>query len=155
MITYRQITTADREYEAEKVLRNRVLRAPLGRSLSETDVRGEEQQIHVVAVDERGEVVGCVLITQPAEGIARIRQMAVEEDFRGKGIGAGLMAQAETIARALPARQLTMHARLSARGFYERLGYRVTSEPFMEVTIPHVAMEKALDPENPNFPPGR
>jgi predicted GNAT family N-acyltransferase len=149
MITYRQITTADQEYEAEKVLRNRVLRAPLGLTLSETDVRGEEQQIHVVAVDERGEVVGCVLIAPAADGTARIRQMAVEEDFRGKGIGAGLMAQAETITRALPARKLTMHARLTARRFYERLGYRVTSEPFMEVTIPHVAMEKTLNPEKP------
>jgi predicted GNAT family N-acyltransferase len=149
MITYRQITTADREYEAEKVLRNRVLRAPLGLTLSETDVRGEEQQVHIVAVDERGEVVGCVLIVPAADGTARIRQMAVEDDFRVKGIGAGLMAQAETIARALPARKVTMHARLSARGFYERLGYRVTSEPFIEVTIPHVAMEKTLNPEKP------
>jgi predicted GNAT family N-acyltransferase len=149
MITYRQITTADREYEAEKVLRNRVLRAPLGLTLSETDVRGEEQQVHIVAVDERGEVVGCVLIVPAADGTARIRQMAVEDDFRVKGIGAWLMAQAETIARALPARKVTMHARLSARGFYERLGYRVTSEPFIEVTIPHVAMEKTLNPEKP------
>jgi predicted GNAT family N-acyltransferase len=39
-----------------------------------------------------------------------------------------------------------MHARLSARGFYERLGYRVTSETFAEVTIPHVMMEKTLGP---------
>lgn len=147
MITYRQITTANREYEAEKALRNRVLRAPLGLTLSEEDVRGEEQQIHVVAVDERGEAVGCVLIAPAADGTARIRQMAVQEDFRGKGIGAGLMAHSETIARALPARKLTMHARLSARGFYERLGYRVTSDVFMQVTIPHVAMEKTLNPE--------
>ena len=149
MITYRQITTADREYEAEKALRNRVLRAPLGLTLSEEDVRGEEQQIHVVALDERGEVVGCVLIAPAADGTARIRQMAVQEHFRGKGIGAGLMAQAETIARALPARKVTMHARLSARGFYERLGYRVTSDVFMQVTIPHVAMEKTLNREKP------
>ena len=147
MITYRQITTVDREYEAEKALRNRVLRAPLGLTLSEEDVRGEAQQIHVLALDERGEVVGCVLVAPSADGTARIRQMAVQEDFRGKGIGVGLMAQAETIACALPARKVTMHARLSARGFYERLGYRVTSEPFIEVTIPHVAMEKTLNPE--------
>ncbi len=44
MITYRPITTADREYVAEKLLRNRVLRAPLGLALSEADVRGEERQ---------------------------------------------------------------------------------------------------------------
>jgi predicted GNAT family N-acyltransferase len=147
MTTYRQIATSHREYIAEKALRNRVLRAPLGLTLSEADVRGEERQIHIVAVDERGGVVGCVLIAPAADGSARIRQMAVEESVRGKGIGAGLMAQAEEIARAAGTKRLTMHARLSARGFYERLGYRVASETFAEVTIPHVMMEKTLGPD--------
>ncbi len=147
MITYRQISTADREYETEKALRNQVLRAPLGLALSEADVRGEEKQIHLVAVDESGAVVGCVLIAPLGDGTARIRQMAVQERFRRKGIGAGLMAQAEKIARGLPVRKVTMHARVSARGFYERLGYRAASDFFLEVTIPHIAMQKTLPPE--------
>jgi predicted GNAT family N-acyltransferase len=147
MIAYRQITTADREYEAEKALRDKVLRVPLGLTLSEADLRGEEQQIHLLALDEVGEVVGCVLIVPLAGGTVRIRQMAVVERVRGRGIGAGLMAQAEKIARALPSRKIIMHARLSARGFYERLGYRAASDAFIEVTIPHVAMEKTLAPE--------
>jgi predicted GNAT family N-acyltransferase len=29
-------------------------------------------------------------------------------------------------------------------GFYEKLGYAVTGDEFMEVTIPHYIMEKAL-----------
>lgn len=149
MITYRQITTADPEYAAEKALRDEVLRAPLGLTLTETDVSGEDRQIHLLALDENGAEVGCVLIAPAGDGTARIRQMAVAGSERGKGIGAGLMAQAERIARAQTIRTLTMHARLSARGFYERLGYRVTSEVFLQVTIPHVTMEKRLDQENP------
>jgi predicted GNAT family N-acyltransferase len=145
MITYKQITTDDSEYASEKALRDKVLRAPLGLALSETDVRGEEQQIHLLAIEDSGEVVGCVLIAPVEAGTARIRQMAVAEPFRGKGIGAGLMAQAEKIARALPARKITMHARVHARGFYERLGYQAASEIFIEMTIPHIAMEKSLD----------
>jgi predicted GNAT family N-acyltransferase len=145
MITYRRITTAEREYEAEKALRDRALRAPLGLTLSETDVRGEEHQMHIVALDDRGAVVGCVLIAPQPDGIARIRQMAVAETFRGKGIGAALMAQAEAAARSLPAHKITMHARLYARGFYERMGYRTVAEPFTEMTIPHIKMEKILD----------
>ena len=42
MISYRQITTLDREYSLEKELRNRVLRMPLGLHLSEEDVRDED-----------------------------------------------------------------------------------------------------------------
>jgi len=75
--------------------------------------------------------------------------MAVEESFRGKGIGAGLMGQAEQAALALPAHTVTMHARLSARGFYERLEYRAVSDVFTQVTVPHIVMEKALAQENP------
>ncbi len=40
---------------------------------------------------------------------------------------------------------MKMHARLYARGFYERLGYRAASDIFTEVTIPHIEMEKMLD----------
>jgi predicted GNAT family N-acyltransferase len=37
-----------------------------------------------------------------------------------------------------------MHARQTAVGFYQKLGYSITGEPFEEVTIPHYIMEKAL-----------
>jgi predicted GNAT family N-acyltransferase len=154
MITYRQITTADREYESEKALRDEVLRVPLGLTLSEADVRGEDGQIHLLAMDGQARVVGCVLIAPEGNGTARVRQMAVAERLRGRGIGTGLMAQAEILARALPVRKLTIHARLSARGFYERLGYRAASDTFIEMTIPHIAMEKPLAPENPHPEPG-
>jgi predicted GNAT family N-acyltransferase len=144
MITYRSITIADAEYESEKDLRNRALRVPLGLALSEADMRGEDRQIHLVAVDDSGKVVGCVLLVLPGDGTARLRQMAVDEPCRGLGIGAGLVAQAEKTARAMRLSKVTMHARLYARGFYERLGYRAVSEIFTEVTIPHIAMEKRL-----------
>ena len=148
MITYRRITTADLEYEAEKDLRKRALRLPLGLTLSEADVRGEDKQIHLLAVDENGTVVGCVLMVLPGDGTARVRQMAVDERCRQSGIGAGLMAQAEKTARDMGIRKISMHARLYARGFYERLGYHAESEDvFTEVTIPHIAMEKTLEGE--------
>jgi hypothetical protein len=37
-----------------------------------------------------------------------------------------------------------MHARKTALGFYEKLGYSRQGEEFTEVTIPHYIMEKAL-----------
>ena len=54
------------------------------------------------------------------------------------------MIFAENIARDLGYRKLCMHARKTARGFYEKLGYMVNGDEFMEVTIPHYTMEKAL-----------
>jgi predicted GNAT family N-acyltransferase len=37
-----------------------------------------------------------------------------------------------------------MHARKTALGFYEKLGYKAQGEEFEEVTIAHYVMEKAL-----------
>ncbi len=145
MIVYRRISTADPVYEAEKDLRNRALRLPLGLTLSDSDLRGEDSQIHLIAVDDARKVVGCVLLVNPGDGTVRVRQMAVDECCRGLGIGAGLMAQAEKAAREMHVSKVIMHARLYARGFYERLGYRAASDVFTEVTIPHITMEKTLE----------
>jgi predicted GNAT family N-acyltransferase len=143
-ITYKRITTSDPEYESEKGLRHRALRVPLGLALSAADVRGEDRQLHLVVIDDAGEVVGCVLLVLPGDGTAHVRQMAVDERCRGSGIGAGLLAQAEKTARGMHLSKVTLHARVYARGFYERLGYHAVGEEFTEVTIPHIAMEKTL-----------
>jgi predicted GNAT family N-acyltransferase len=143
MIIYRRITTQDPEYEQEKNLRNRVLRLPLGLVLSEADVRDEDAQLHLVALDGQGHVIGCLLVAFSGD-TARFRQMAVEESYRGRGIGTELIKQAEHDVRARNIHTVTLHARVTEKGFYEGLGYTATSGIFTEVTIPHIAMEKKL-----------
>jgi len=145
MITYRQISPRDREYAGEKVLRNKVLRVPLGLTLSEQDLQGEDTQVHLAAVDERGQVVGCVLVAFPENG-AKIRQIAIEEGYRGRGIGTQLMKSAEQVVRDRTIGSVSLHARLASRSFFEKLGYSAASEVFTEVTIPHINMEKCLVP---------
>jgi predicted GNAT family N-acyltransferase len=54
------------------------------------------------------------------------------------------MIFAENVARDLGYKKLCMHARKTATGFYQKLGYSVTGEEFVEVTIPHYTMEKSL-----------
>jgi predicted GNAT family N-acyltransferase len=54
------------------------------------------------------------------------------------------MSFAENIARDRGYRRLTMHARKSAIGFYEKNGYKISGPEFVEVTIPHFEMEKEL-----------
>jgi len=141
MITYRQISTIDREYLLEKELRNKVLRMPLGLTLSEKDLAGEDKQVHLVAMNGKGQVVGCVLVAFPDKG-AKIRQISVNEGYRGRGIGTQLIQEAEQAVRERHIGIVTLHARLASRAFFEKLGYRATSDVFTEVTIPHIAMEK-------------
>jgi ribosomal protein S18 acetylase RimI-like enzyme len=84
------------------------------------------------------------MLVREDDRTVRLRQMAVSDDIQRKGIGKALMSFAENIARDQGYRNLIMHARQHAIGFYEKMGYRVTSTEFTEVTIPHVVMEKSL-----------
>jgi ribosomal protein S18 acetylase RimI-like enzyme len=70
--------------------------------------------------------------------------MAVTSGLQGKGIGRVLLNFAENVARDKGYRKMTMHARKNALGFYEKLGYKVVGDEFIEVTLPHFAMEKDL-----------
>ena len=143
MIIYRQISTHDREYAMEKDLRNRVLRLPLGLHLSGQDTSDEEEQLHLVAMDERDRVVGCVLVAFSGN-VAKVRQLAIDETYQGRGIGTEIMKRAEQAILARNIRTVMLHGRVTARGFFERLGYAARSGVFTEVTIPHIAMQKDL-----------
>jgi N-acetylglutamate synthase-like GNAT family acetyltransferase len=145
MIIYRQISTEDHEYDLEKELRNRVLRLPLGLQLSEHDLRDEEKQVHLVAMNSQGHVIGCVLVAFYKD-MAKIRQIAIEASYRSRGIGTELIKRAEKAIHARNVRMVTLHARLSACGFFEGLGYTAASDVFTEVTIPHVSMGKNITP---------
>jgi N-acetylglutamate synthase-like GNAT family acetyltransferase len=143
MIIYREISTHDPEYSQEKELRNRILRTPLGLHLSELDVRDEDEQVHLVAIDGRGRVIGCVLVAFSGN-VAKVRQLAIDDDYQGRGIGTELMKRAEQAILARSLRTVTLHGRVTARGFFEKLGYTAVSGVFTEVTIPHIAMQKDL-----------
>jgi predicted GNAT family N-acyltransferase len=139
----RMIDHGTKEYQQMVNLRNEILRKPLGLSFSAEDLEREKEDILMGAFeDER--LLGCCLLTRMDDGTVRLRQMAVPNGMQGKGVGRALMIFAENIARDLGYKKLCMHARKTATGFYEKLGYAVAGDEFMEVTIPHYIMEKAL-----------
>lgn len=124
-------------------LRNEILRKPLGLSFTEEELEGEKDDILMGAFED-DRLLGCCVLTPMDAGSVRLRQMAVPKNMQGKGIGKALMIFAENIARDLGYKKLCMHARKTAIGFYEKLGYSINGDEFMEVTIPHFTMEKSL-----------
>ena len=124
-------------------LRNEILRKPLGLSFDKEELDKEKDDILMGAFED-DKLLGCCLLTRMDVFTVRLRQMAVPNNMQGKGVGRALMIFAENIARDLGYRKLCMHARQTAVGFYQKLGYSITGEPFEEVTIPHYIMEKAL-----------
>ena len=124
-------------------LRYQVLRKPLGLGFTKEDLDAEKNDI-LIGCFEYDKLEGCCILTQTDPKTVRLRQMVVTAGLQGKGIGRVLMSFAENIARDRRYRRLTMHARKSAVGFYEKNGYKICSPEFEDVTIPHFEMEKEL-----------
>jgi len=124
-------------------LRNDILRKPLGLSFTPQELEQEKEEILIGAFED-DKMLGCCMLIKSDPGSVRLRQMAVTNNLQGKGIGKALMQFAENIARDRGFRKIIMHARKSATGFYEKLGYQVAGDEFVEVTIPHYVMEKDL-----------
>ena len=124
-------------------LRNLLLRRPLGLLFDEKELEKEKDDI-LLGCFEDEKLEGCCLLTEITPDAMRLRQMAVLSGLQGKGIGKVLMQFAENIARDRGYKKVMMHARKTAVGFYEKSGYKIASDEFEEVSIPHYVMEKNL-----------
>src|SRR5208283_4541586 len=142
-IEIRQIHFGKDEYKEELQLRDRVLRKPLGLSLFDENLAKEINDFHIGAFD--GNVlIGVLILTVLSGGGVKMRQVGVEETWRGKNVGARLVVYAEDFAKKLGYSTVVLNARKSVVGFYERLGYEKIGGEFIEVTIPHQTMQKKL-----------
>jgi len=139
----KQIDHGTREYQQMVNLRNEILRKPLGLSFTPEELAKEKEDILIGAFDD-DQMLACCMLTREEHNCLRLRQMAVQNNLQGKGIGASMMNFAEILARDKGYKKLIMHARETAIGFYEKLGYKVVGDRFTEVTIPHYVMEKKL-----------
>mgnify|MGYP003489013360 FL=1 len=139
----KQIDHGTMEYQQMVKLRYDILRQPLGLSFTTKKKKKKKEDILIGAFDEE-EMLACCMLTKSGHNSVRLRQMAVQNNLQGKGIGASMMNFAEILARDKGYKKLIMHARETAVGFYEKLGYKVVGDKFIEVTIPHYVMEKSL-----------
>ncbi len=87
--------------------------------------------------------VGRAHFNSPEE--AQVRYMAVEEDQRGKGIGAIILKELERRAAQKGAKNIMLNARDNAVPFYEKYGYKVVKKSHtLFDSIPHFEMRKDL-----------
>ena len=142
-ILFREISFGSDQYRRACALRYEVLRAPLGLPLSEDDLHAEASQLHFGLFDD-DKPVACVTAIALTADHAKIRQTAVAPAYQDQGLGRRIMTQLEAALAARGFASLSLHARSTAVGFYEKLGYETVGDEFIEVTIPHRKMLKRL-----------
>lgn len=144
MMMFREIEFGSADFRKECDLRHEVLRAPLGLRLLDEDLSGEREQIHFGLFDPSDNLRACVIAAPLSPDKAKIRQMAVHRTHQGQGLGRIILAAAEADLARRGFLHLVLHARRTAVGFYEHLGYSCVGPGFIEVGIPHVKMEKTI-----------
>ena len=130
------------ELSAALELRERIFCGEQGVSFQADQDGRDPEATHIVAVDD-GVVIGtCRLLFRGH--VARLGRLAVEQDRRGDGIAAVILAEADRIASEAGSESIALHAQTYALPLYERAGYAPYGPTFVEEGIEHVAMEKRL-----------
>lgn len=91
--------------------------------------------IHLLAVED-GYAMGTARLL-PDGCIGRV---SVLKEWRGLKVGEALMRAAITEAEHRSLTRQTLTAQVHAARFYERLGFKIISDEFIEAGIPHVDM---------------
>lgn len=143
MIT-KEIKCNTAEYTESLRLRSGVLRAPLGKELSNLDTFGEESQLHFGCFRD-DQLKGCI-VAKPTESKAqfKLRQMAVAASFQNKGAGKRLILDFELFLKKNGIKKVELSARELAVLFYEKLGYEVVGGFYLEQGIGHIKMQKII-----------
>ena len=96
--------------------------------------------VHALAQDRDGVPIGCGRLLPDGH----IGRLAVLSDWRGQGVGAGLLLHLVGLARDRGHARALLNAQTHAVPFYARYGFEPSGEPFMEAGIPHQEMVRLL-----------
>ena len=122
-------------------LRYAVLHAPFGVERDDNWNDDDPAYRHLVAIADSGPVVGYAQLIM-RDGDAQIRQVAVDEAWQRAGVGRQLVTTLVRQAQEGRAVEIWLNARVSAIGFYERLGFEAHGDTFNtgRTSLPHRRM---------------
>lgn len=133
------------EYEEMIALRTKILRVPLRLTFSEEDLKKDKDDfLLVIRSSEDLNTLACCILTPIDQKTIKLRQMAVDDAVQKSGLGTAMLAFAEYVATKEGFEKITLHARKTAMGFYEKYEYKTVGNEFIEVGIPHYKMEKII-----------
>jgi N-acetylglutamate synthase-like GNAT family acetyltransferase len=141
-ITISNINSTSPRYNEVFMLRDEILRKPLGMSLYDEDMSRDAINTIFIAEHE-GKIIGCVLMEPKDTQTVQLRAMAVYNDWQRKGIGRLLVQALEAYAWQNGYSKIILHARKVVLGFYKSMDYQQIGDEFKEVGIPHYHMEKS------------
>ncbi|MDR4433701.1 GNAT family N-acetyltransferase [Bacillus tequilensis] len=72
----------------------------------------------------------------------KLERICILKPYRKYGLGKVIISELENIMKEKGITAYKLHGQTQAAGFYQKLGYQISSQEFMEDGIPHVLMTK-------------
>lgn len=91
---------------------------------------------HILAIDSNNQPIGTGRIKPDGQ----IGRMAVLKQWRHQGVGKAMLEALLKYAREAHYQHIYLHAQLTAIPFYEKFGFIIDSDEFMDAGIPHKTM---------------
>ncbi|MBQ6028092.1 MAG: GNAT family N-acetyltransferase [Treponema sp.] len=137
--TFDELTTK----ELYEILKSRAEIFVKEQKISYVDPDGVDCKSWHVFATEGGRVCAYLRAFKDGDGVIKIGRVLTL--VHGKGTGSQLMKYAISELKAKTGCQkIIMDAQSHAISFYQKLGFKITSEEYLEEGIPHVDMELAL-----------
>lgn len=140
-----KINYGTKEYLDTLDLRNEVFRKPWGLDIKDDNLEEDKDMEMYGLYLENNKLIGTVFLLHKDQETAQIKTLALLENFRGIGLGKYLMDFIENEAKEKGYQKSILMGRVSAKEFYNKLGYKAISKAFDYKTIPHLYMEKKLN----------
>ena len=134
----------EEEWDNYLLFRWEILRKPLGMSKDSLADSIEDESFHLMGIDEEKNVIASGRVHFNSENEAQIRYMAVDENFKRKGVGTEIVKELEKYALSKGKVSMILNARENAISFYLSLGYEEVGPYQSDTGIPHKTMKKRL-----------
>lgn len=110
------------------------------------DLDGRDRDSWQVWAEKDGETIACLRVFMYDGTYAQIGRVVTSQKVRGTGLGLEMMKIGiETVREHYGNVPIMIHAQVYATGFYEKVGFRISSGQFLEDGIPHYEMIRPAD----------
>ena len=141
-IIYRS-PASEKEFSDYFCFRWKQLRKPLNLPIGSEQDEFEDQAFHMAAYEDET-IIGVGRLHLEENKTARIRYMAVHDQYQNQGIGGQILKKLEEIAKNKQLKACWLYAREGAIKFYLKNGYKIDGEANSGLSIKHERMEKKV-----------
>ena len=140
---FKLITPDGPEYEAERLLRWEILAKPHGMPPGAEVFPEEMQSLHLVALEGK-RLVGCICFHPESLSNGRIFEMAVSEEYQGRGFGRKLLHELEQMLVQRGINDVYIYAREESEEFYSLMGYQPEGDFVVQMGLKQRKMKKLI-----------